>query len=150
MSNRNRRVDELIDTLQNLSVDIRTVIDSLAIARDDENEERNPSARPRQPTVGSGNRVARLNEAIAEQRLLSIRQRLSVVSRNRLVSETDESGNTRRPFRVGDKILITIYDYQTQSSSRHSYTHNPRESVFQNRRRHRNVESTKEPHTITE
>jgi hypothetical protein len=76
MSNNSKRIDELIDTLQSLSLDIKTAVDALAIARDEENEERNPSARPRQPALGSGNRGARFDKAIAEQRLLSIQHRL--------------------------------------------------------------------------
>jgi hypothetical protein len=130
MSNSNRHVDELIDTLQNLSVDIRTVIDALAVARDEENEEQNPSARPRQPAVGSGNRCARLQEADAEQRLLSIRQRLSAVPRIRSVSETNESDDTKRIFRVGDKILIKVYDPKIKHSRRGIVTRITRARVY--------------------
>jgi hypothetical protein len=130
MSNNKRRFDKFIDTLQNLSVDRRTVIDALVIARDEENEERNPSARPRQPTVGSGNRGARLDKAIAEQRLLSIRQRLGVVSRNRSVSETNKSGDTKRLFRVGDNILITVYDSKIKHSRRGTVTRITRARVY--------------------
>jgi hypothetical protein len=111
-------------------VEIKTVIDALAIARDEENEERNPSARPRQPTVGSGSRGARLDEAIAEQRLLSIRQLLGVVSRNRSVSETDEPGDTKRPFCVGDKVLITLVDPRVKHSLRGTVTRITRARVF--------------------
>jgi hypothetical protein len=118
MSNSNKRIDELIDTLQGLSLDIKTALDALAIARDEENEERNPSARPRKPAVGSGNRGAQIEEAIAEQRILSIKQRLGIVARNRTAVGTGEPNDTNRPFRIGDQILITDIDPKVKHSRR--------------------------------
>jgi hypothetical protein len=134
MSNNSKRLDELIDTLQRLSLDIKTALDALAIARDEENEGRNPSARPRKPAVGSGNRGALFEKSIAQQRRLSIQQRLGIVSKNRAAVGTDEPNDTKRPFRIGDHMLITVIDPKLKHSRRGTY--NPRQSILSNRRRY--------------
>jgi hypothetical protein len=129
MSNSNDRIDALIVTLQGLSLDIKTTLDALVEDRSDENEERrlaqNPGARPRKPAVGSGNRGARIEEAVAEQRIRSIQERLVIVARSRASVVIGDP-----QFRIGDQIFITIINPKVKHSRRGTVTRITRTRVY--------------------